>query len=30
LAGIDSEAGGNPRVNAAREYIRIAGLPHGK
>lgn len=29
-AGIDTEAGGNPRVNAAREYIRIAGLPHGK
>jgi len=29
-AGIDAEAGGNPRVNAAREYIRIAGLPHGK
>ena len=29
-AGIDSESGGNPRVNAAREYIRIAGLPHGK
>lgn len=29
-AGIDTEAGGNPRVIAAREYIRIAGLPHGK
>lgn len=29
-AGIDAESGGNPRVNAAREYIRIAGLPHGK
>lgn len=29
-AGIDTESGGNPRVNAAREYIRIAGLPHGK
>ena len=29
-AGIATEAGGNPRVNAAREFIRIAGLPHGK
>jgi DNA-binding NarL/FixJ family response regulator len=29
-AGIDADSGGNPRVNAAREYIRIAGLPHGK
>ncbi len=29
-AGINTESGGNPRVNAAREYIRIAGLPHGK
>ena len=29
-AGIDTESGGNHRVNAAREYIRIAGLPHGK
>ena len=29
-AGIDPEAGGNPRVTAAREYIKVAGLPHGK
>ena len=29
-AGIYTESGGNPRVIAAREYIRIAGLPHGK
>ena len=29
-AEIATEAGGNPRVNAAREFIRIAGLPHGK
>jgi DNA-binding NarL/FixJ family response regulator len=29
-AGIDSEAGGNPRVTAAREYIKVAGLPHGR
>lgn len=29
-AGIDTEAGGNPRVRAAREFIRVAGLPHGK
>jgi DNA-binding NarL/FixJ family response regulator len=29
-AGIDPEAGGNPRVTAAREYIKVAGLPYGK
>lgn len=29
-AGIDPESGGNPRVTAAREYIKVAGLPHGK
>ena len=29
-AGIDPEAGGNPRVTAAREYIKVAGLPFGK
>jgi DNA-binding NarL/FixJ family response regulator len=29
-AGIDVEAGGNPRVVAAREYIKVAGLPFGK
>ena len=29
-AGIDLEAGGNPRVAAAREYIKVAGLPYGK
>lgn len=29
-AGIDPEAGGNPRVVAAREYIKVAGLPFGK
>lgn len=29
-AGIDPDAGGNPRVVAAREYIKVAGLPHGK
>jgi DNA-binding NarL/FixJ family response regulator len=29
-AGIDLESGGNPRVTAAREYIKVAGLPHGK
>lgn len=29
-AGIDPEAGGNPRVAAAREYIKVAGLPFGK
>ena len=29
-AGIDPGAGGNPRVIAAREFIKFAGLPHGK
>ena len=29
-AGIDLEAGGNPRVTAVREYIKVAGLPFGK
>lgn len=29
-AGIDLEAGGNPRVTAAREYIKVAGVPYGK
>lgn len=29
-AGIDFDGGGNPRVVAAREYIKVAGLPHGK
>lgn len=29
-AGIDLEAGGNPRVTAAREFIKVAGLPYGK
>ena len=29
-AGIDPDAGGNPRVTAAREYIKVAGLPFGK
>jgi DNA-binding NarL/FixJ family response regulator len=29
-AGIDPDAGGNPRVTAAREYIKVAGLPYGK
>lgn len=29
-AGIDLESGGNPRVTAAREYIKVAGLPYGK
>ena len=29
-AGIDPEAGGNPRVAAARQYIKVAGLPFGK
>jgi DNA-binding NarL/FixJ family response regulator len=29
-AGIDLESGGNPRVTAAREYIKVAGLPFGK
>lgn len=29
-AGIDLESGGNPRVAAVREYIKVAGLPFGK
>ena len=29
-AGIDPEAGGNPRVAAARQYIKVVGLPFGK
>lgn len=29
-AGIDSEAPGNSRVAAAREFIKVAGMPHGK
>lgn len=29
-AGLDLESGGNPRVNAARKFIRIAGLPFGR
>ncbi len=29
-AGIDLESDNNPRVTAAREYIKLAGLPFGK
>ncbi len=29
-AGIDPEGDSNPRVTAAREYIKLVGLPHGK
>ena len=29
-AGIDVESNTNPRVTAAREYIKIAGMPFGR
>ena len=29
-AGVDSSAPGSPRVVAAREFIQVAGMPHGK
>lgn len=29
-AGVDGSAAGNLRVVAAREFIRVAGMPHGK
>jgi DNA-binding NarL/FixJ family response regulator len=29
-AGVDSAAPGNARVVAAREFIQVAGMPHGK
>jgi DNA-binding NarL/FixJ family response regulator len=29
-AGIDAESTRNPRVTAAREFIKVAGLPHGR
>ena len=29
-AGVDSNAPGNARVVAAREFIQVAGMPHGK
>ena len=29
-AGIDAESTTNPRVTAAREFIKVAGLPHGR
>ncbi|WP_296633009.1 response regulator [Rhodoluna sp.] len=29
-AGIDAESNANPRVTAAREYIKIAGMPFGR
>lgn len=29
-AGIDAEGSNNPRVTAAREFIKVAGMPHGR
>ena len=29
-AGIDLETSNNPRVTAAREFIKVAGMPHGR
>jgi DNA-binding NarL/FixJ family response regulator len=29
-AGVDVENDANPRVTAAREYIKVAGMPYGK
>ena len=29
-AGIDVETSNNPRVTAAREFIKVAGMPHGR
>jgi DNA-binding NarL/FixJ family response regulator len=29
-AGVDVENDANPRVTAAREYIKVAGMPFGK
>ena len=29
-AGIDVETNNNPRVTAAREFIKVAGMPHGR
>ena len=29
-AGIDGETSNNPRVTAARQFIKVAGLPHGR
>ena len=30
VAGIQPDTDGNPRVNAAREYMKLAGIPFGK